>query len=146
MNAIIQGLMRTAALAALTTWWGGLTFYAAVVVPLGSARFGAAEQGMVTRDATQWLNAMAVAAALGMGYAAWTNPAGRRFGPLLTAVLLAATTGLLAALHLELSRQINPATDEPLEATRFYHWHRAYLLTTTVQWIAGLIAFHRKFI
>lgn len=135
---------RTATRAALAAWWGGLTFYAGVVVPLGTARFGAAEQGMVTRDATQWLHGLAVLAAIGLAFVAWNNPAGRRRGPLLSACFLLTTTAVLAVLHRQLSGQIDPATDMPVEAARFYQWHRAYLLVTTAQWIAGLVAFHRK--
>jgi len=135
---MIQGLTRTAALAALAAWWGGLTFYGGVVVPLGSARFGAAEQGVVTRDATQWLHAMALAAATGVAYTAWSNPPGRRRGPLLSAAILAVSTAVLVALHRELSGQLDPVTDAPLEPARFYQWHRAYLAVTTAQWLVGV--------
>ncbi|MEM7314482.1 MAG: hypothetical protein AAF497_15150 [Planctomycetota bacterium] len=40
----------------LCLWWGGLTFYAAAVVPIGTDLFGAEMQGMVTQQATNWLN------------------------------------------------------------------------------------------
>lgn len=141
---MIQRWMRTAARAALAAWWGGLTFYGGVVVPLGTARFGAAEQGMVTRDATQWLHGLAVLAAIGLSVVAWNNPAGRRRGPLLSACFLLTTTAVLVALHRQLSGQIDPATDTPLDPDRFYQWHRAYLAVTTAQWLVGLAAFHRR--
>lgn len=143
---MIQGLARTAALAALAIWFGGLTFYGGVVVPLGTDRFGAAEQGIVTRDATPWLHGLAALAAVGLGYVAWSNPAGRRRGPLLSALLLAAATGVLVALHGQLTRQLDPIAETPLDPARFYQWHRAYLAVTTAQWLVGLATLQRRYL
>ena len=38
-------------------WWGGLCFYAVVVVPVGTELIGSVEQGFITQRVTQWHNA-----------------------------------------------------------------------------------------
>ena len=38
------------------TWWGGLTFYSVVVVPIGSEQIGSTEQGFITQQVTWWHN------------------------------------------------------------------------------------------
>jgi len=35
-------------------WWGGLCFYAIVVVPIGTEVIGAVEQGFNTQQVTRW--------------------------------------------------------------------------------------------
>ena len=48
---------RFLVLAALMFWQGGFTFYAAVVVPIGTAQLGGAtEQGFITRHVAWYLN------------------------------------------------------------------------------------------
>src|SRR5215471_8442423 len=37
-------------------WWGGLCFYAVVVVPIGTEEIGAVEQGFITQRVTWWHN------------------------------------------------------------------------------------------
>jgi hypothetical protein len=64
---------------------------------------------------------------------------------LLAALLLAALTGVLVILHSQLVRQIDPATDAPLDPARFYQWHRAYLAVTTAQWLVGLATIHQRY-
>ena len=44
-------------------WWGGLTFYAVVVVPIGASDFGSVEQGFVTQRVTiahNWLSVLLI--------------------------------------------------------------------------------------
>lgn len=43
-------------------WLGGLTFYAGIVVPIGTEIVGGTEQGFVTQRVTNWLNALGVVA------------------------------------------------------------------------------------
>ena len=45
---------------ALSLWWGGLTFYAGFVVPIGSRVTDATTQGFVTQRVTVWLNILAL--------------------------------------------------------------------------------------
>ena len=50
-------LPQMAALLAMALWWGGLTFYAAVVVPTGvEVLGGAAEQGFITQRVSNIIN------------------------------------------------------------------------------------------
>ncbi|MFM8571811.1 MAG: hypothetical protein ACKOAU_09465 [Pirellula sp.] len=35
-------------------WWGGLSFYAIVVVPIGTEQIGSVAQGFITQRVTQW--------------------------------------------------------------------------------------------
>jgi len=39
-------------------WWGGLCFYAVVVVPIGTEDIGSVEPGFITQRVTQWHNAL----------------------------------------------------------------------------------------
>ena len=41
-------------------WWGGLSFYAVVVVPIGTELIGSVEQGFITQRVTMWHNCLAV--------------------------------------------------------------------------------------
>ena len=43
---------------AFSLWWGGLTFYAAVVLPIASEQFGSTEQGLVTEQVAVWHNGL----------------------------------------------------------------------------------------
>ena len=49
-------LWQFAVTVSLVVWWGGLTFYAAIVVPLGIEQFGGVEQGLLTQRVTVRLN------------------------------------------------------------------------------------------
>ena len=40
-------------------WWGGLCFYAIVVLPIGTEVVGTVEQGFITQRVTWWHNAIA---------------------------------------------------------------------------------------
>src|SRR5262249_10866111 len=42
-------------------WWGGLCFYAVVVVPIGTQEIGTVEQGFITQRVTWWHNLLSVA-------------------------------------------------------------------------------------
>jgi hypothetical protein len=52
-------------------WWGGLTFYALVVVPIGTELLGSVEQGFVTQRVTLWHNWLGVVIALALAAEAW---------------------------------------------------------------------------
>src|SRR5579871_1207813 len=66
---------RYLVLTALMFWQGGFTFYAAVVVPIGTAQLGGAtEQGFITRHVAWYLN---VAGAVALVILAWDAAATR---------------------------------------------------------------------
>ncbi len=62
---------RTGLLFAWAIWWGGLSFYALFVVPIGTEIVGGFEQGLITQRVTNWLNAIGVIVTLGFGVDVW---------------------------------------------------------------------------
>jgi hypothetical protein len=120
---------------ALAIWWGGLTFYAACVVPIGTDILGAEMQGMVTQRVTHWLNAA--------GWLAMTLMAIQMkliCRPSRTVVVSWATTVItLIALQVIHSQLDGLLAQDAYDDAEFYSIHRWYLLTTTVQWLSGLV-------
>ncbi|XZE46115.1 DUF4149 domain-containing protein [Pirellulaceae bacterium SH467] len=114
-------------------WWGGLTFYAAVVVPIGTERFGSFDQGLVTQHATRYLNGLA---AVVTGLALLTGFFERNRRKTIAAVLLGIFTAALLYQHSVLSTRIDTANDTVTDD--FYRMHAIYLWITTGQWLVGL--------
>jgi hypothetical protein len=52
---------------------------------------------------------------------------------------MVAAQAVLFALHPSLDRLLDPATRTVADHARFYATHRAYLLVTAAQWIAGAV-------
>jgi len=115
-------------------WWGGLAFYAGVVVPQGTALFGSTEQGTLTRQVTLWHNRL---------FALWLLLLAveivRRRSPSLLALglVLAGLWLLLLRQHSLLSAVLD--TPESLRTGGFYPLHARYLWLTTGEWLLGLI-------
>lgn len=118
-----------------TLWLGGLTFYSAVVVPIGAQITDATTQGFVTQRVTLWLNVLGAAYLVVNARDAWRAP--RRSRQILW-FTLAASLLALVILHPLLGRMLDPATRSLVAVDDFYAWHRAYLIVTTVQWGAGV--------
>ena len=57
----MKAVARYLAVVSLALWIGGLSFYALVVVPVGTDVIGGTEQGFVTQRVTGWLNWIGVA-------------------------------------------------------------------------------------
>jgi hypothetical protein len=115
-------------------WWGGLTFYAAVVVPIGTELLGSVDQGFVTQRVTDWNNKLGVLVAaglIGMGLK-WRC---RRV--LSLGALLAGMVGILIAWHLRLTGMLD--FQNQTVPGEFYRAHAVYLWLTTIQWGLGLI-------
>src|SRR5947209_19521490 len=63
----------------LMFWLGGFTFYAAVVVPIGTEVLGsAADQGWITRRVTPWLNVAGAVALAGWAWDIAADPSATR--------------------------------------------------------------------
>lgn len=132
---------RTATLVVMALWWGGLTFYAAVVVPVGTEVLESTElQGLVTQQVTRYLNMLGL---LAVGAICWillrlegTRSMAKAKELLALGAILLALQGGLYWLHGELGRQLIDDTDR--EA--FYQTHRIYLLLVAVQWGFGLMS------
>lgn len=123
----------------LAVWWGGLTFYAGVVVSIATNHIGSLAQGDITRDVTLVLNRLAIAvAAIATGRAVQQRQ--KTSGGI--AIALVVTTAALVDWHRRLSDML---AAEPLSVPeQFYHNHAVYLWLTTVQWLVGLILIIRE--
>jgi hypothetical protein len=138
-----QLVRRYVVLVALMFWQGGFLFYSAVVVPIGQqVLYPPSEQGFITRQVTDYLN---LSGAFCLALLAWDLLAGRdplrprRWGRWSLMLVMAATLGLLAHLHLRLDAQLDPVQRIVLYDREFYPLHRMYLWTQTVQWGAAML-------
>ncbi|MFV0445465.1 MAG: hypothetical protein ACK5Q5_17945 [Planctomycetaceae bacterium] len=125
---------RRIALLLLALWWGGLTFYAVVVIPIGTELLGSVEQGFITQRVTLWLNRLALLTAIATASAVFRS--GRRSRYLNWTVL---TIGcpVLMLLHSRLDAGLDLAAREVIDSDSFYREHQYYLWATTLQWLAG---------
>jgi hypothetical protein len=124
--------------AAFAFWQGGFTFYAAVVVPIGTKVLGSPmEQGAITRQVTVYLNLAGGIALLlfAVDNVVARDPAKwRRIVRWLAWLGMATALGVLIWLH--------PRMTELLDAEllrRFRAHHRWYLWISTVQWGFGVV-------
>jgi hypothetical protein len=127
----------------LMFWLGGFTFYAAVVVPIGTEVLGSTvTQGWITREVTFWLN---VAGAVALAAWAWdlaAGPAPIRRVQWLRWVLWAGLALLLVALvvlHPRLDALLDRDRERVLDRSTFRTLHRAYLWVSTVQWAGAIL-------
>jgi hypothetical protein len=134
---------RVTLLIALMFWQGGFTFYAAIVVPIGTEVLGsAAEQGFITQRVTDSLN---VVTAVALAILIWEMLAGadparwRRLARWSAVVVIAITLGILLWLHPQLDNLLVPAESRVMERASFRTMHRIYLWTSTVQWAAAVV-------
>ena len=130
-------IRRFLAVAALAVWIGGLTFYAAVVVPVGGELLGETQQGFVTQRVTNWLNGIGAVALLLVGVYLLEQRGRLLFSN--WCVLLLIQIGLFL-VHVSLDRMLEHETTSVLDPDRFYGVHRIYLLLTTTQWLFGVVA------
>jgi hypothetical protein len=140
----VELLRRAIVTLALAVWWGGLTFYGAVVVPVGTEVLGGAtEQGFVTQRVTERLNVLGVVTLALLLWnllasAAALRPGVRRALAVSLAIMLAAQLALFG-LHARLDAMVNTfAHIVAAPHAQFYGVHRAYLLVSAAQWGAGL--------
>ena len=125
-------------------WMGGFTFYALVVIPtahdvLGSHR----EVGFITRQVTHWLNLISL---LALVLLTWNFFVERVRHPALSWRLPGITLGIMFATqialfveHPILDRMLDDETQSISSHGQFYSWHRVYLLTAAVQWLAAIL-------
>jgi len=123
-------------------WFGGLTFYMAVVVPIGGDIIGSDVQGEITSVVTGHLNWASITAASLMLVRGWTQESKL---VLWSAMSILLTTILLIWLRDQLLDRmdgaplVTAANDQWLSDWSFYSIHRIYLWTTTIQWLFGLM-------
>ncbi len=140
LRAVATFALRLLARLALATWFGGFTFYAAVVVPDLHESFGGMETGEVSRRVAVPLYAIgATALVLGSIVAAIDRTPGWRGKARLG---LIAVNGLflvaLVAMHRSMGNRLDPGGSLPA----FRSLHELYLTVWTGQWLAivGLMA------
>ncbi|MFN7732175.1 MAG: hypothetical protein ACK5OB_09735 [Pirellula sp.] len=115
-------------------WWGGLTFYALVVVPIGTELLGSVEQGFVTQRVTLWHNWLGVVLALALAAEAWRL---RSSAWICLSIAIAMTTVVLMVWHRHLSLAMNFVDRTVPE--NFYTEHAIYLWITAVEWLLGMV-------
>jgi hypothetical protein len=137
MKSFALLLLRWVALASFAVWFGGFTFYSAVVIPVLHDELGGLGQGGITGRVSDTLNVTGVATV-----AAWwvlvgfERAGGERWARRLRVVLLAVTTAILIGLI-----ALHPVLDERFEVgsmRSFHRLHQVYLIASTVQWGANL--------
>jgi len=135
-------LRRLLLLLLLMFWQGGFTFYAAVVVPIGTDRLGSIQQGTITRQVT---NAINVAGAVALSAWAWdiaADPARARNRQQVRWVLWVSLALLLAALvwlHPRLDALFDAENLRVLDMDTFTVLHRWYLWLGTGQWAGAIV-------
>lgn len=115
------------------TWWGGLSFYAIVVVPIGTEQIGSVEQGFVTQQVTWWHNVLCGIFAASLLLEAYYRKNRLVYA---TAFLLAFISILLMAGHTYLTKQMN--FQDRSVGSDFYSQHAIYLWITAAEWTVGL--------
>jgi hypothetical protein len=133
------GLRRFLVFQTLLLWQGGFLFYTAVVVPIGTNRFGAEGQGTVTARVTDVLNAVGV---VGVAVLAVELGLSRDPSQLRTAVrwwlwgVALLSQALLLYLHVLMDAFMDPGRTRVVIRPPFYPVHRLYLWASTAQWLA----------
>lgn len=137
MKSLTRLFLRWIALSAFAVWFGGFTFYSAVVIPVLHDELGSLGQGAITGAVTNTLNAIGAGAV-----AAWwvmagvERSAGERWARWGRVGLLALTTAILIGLFV-----LHPILDARLDAgsmRNFHPLHQVYLIGSTVQWAVNL--------
>ena len=118
----------------LSVWWGGLTFYAVVVVPIGTSNLGSVEQGFVTHRVTiahNWLSVLFILCLI-----LESSIRSSRF-LFVSGIALSILTYELFRWHGHLSSMMN--FQERTVQAGFYQEHAVYLWLIASQWIIGLL-------
>jgi hypothetical protein len=113
---------------------GGLTFYAAIVVPAATSVWGASDQGFVTRLVAWRFNALATPAWCALLVLNGKN-AGRWMRMLMVTMLLI-QVGLWVS-HYSLDSLLDVSQRAVTEESVFYVRHQVYLWLTTAQILVG---------
>lgn len=132
-TAFLGSAWRLWLLLVWAAWWGGLCFYAVVVVPIGTRVVGGVEQGFVTQAVTQVHNALS-----GLFLVCLLIEAGRRRSRALWTIsaMLAVIDVALVTRHASLTGMMD--FQHQTVPGGFYGEHAVYLWITAVEWAMGL--------
>jgi hypothetical protein len=132
--------LRLLFLVVLSIYTGGFTFYSVVVIRILHDRLESSfETGLITQRVTDALNALGgVTLLVGwcvLGLSVGCRARGDRGGRWQCWALAISSICLvvLLVLHRVMDHKLATGT-----LTGFYPWHRAYLWTSTVQWVANV--------
>lgn len=131
-------LIRLATLLSWAIWFGGLTVYAGLVVPIASQQIGETTQGFVTQQVTIRLNWLCLISIIGFVAHEVLLRKNRIASFVVAALQMTFLIGLML-LHPKLTSMLDMADRSGPLDSGFYQWHQAYLLLTTVQWLNGLV-------
>jgi ABC-type nitrate/sulfonate/bicarbonate transport system permease component len=130
----------------MALWWGGFSFYSAVVVPTGHLVLRSKiRQGMITQRVTNVLNGLAGVALVAFLWELYSRRQQRKVNHswtvgLMCALLLGLSLALLCWLHTLLDLLLDPVARSVSDDDKFYFTHRIYLIIATIQWLAGLVS------
>ena len=116
-------------------WWGGLCFYAVVVVPIGTELIGSVEQGFITQRVTQWHNGLSGLFLVSLLIeASRSRSRSRELWAIV--VVLAIIDIALVVWHAKLTGMM----DFPQQSVpgSFYTQHAIYLWITATEWLLGM--------
>lgn len=132
--ALGVAIWRTILLLVWGAWWGGLCFYAIVVVPIGTDVIGSVEQGFITQKVTQWHNTLSW-----VFLVLWLTESFRHGGKMrwFIAFALAAINIALVVWHSHLTEMMD--FQSQTVPSNFYSQHAIYLWITAAEWALGMI-------
>ncbi|MEQ8767858.1 MAG: hypothetical protein RL885_28400 [Planctomycetota bacterium] len=125
---------------ALAVWFGGFTFYSAIVVPIGDSVLDSdLLQGLITRRVTLWLNGAGVITLVLWAGVVWEEgrlaPRKMRRTAWTMLGLLVVTQLTLLFLHPQLEARIVFDPPSIRERGTFRSLHAIYLQVSTLQWL-----------
>jgi hypothetical protein len=130
---VIRIIWRTFLILLFAAWWGGLTFYAIVVVPIGTEQIGSAGQGFITQQVTAWHNGLLTAMTACLLIEAWLRRSRWLWVVVAGMVLI---DGALLIEHSQLTGMLDFKQQAVPEG--FYKRHAIYLWLTAAEWVLGI--------
>jgi hypothetical protein len=127
-------------LVSLMCWQGGFMFYGGVVVPVGARILGSErEQGFITQSVTNYLN-LAGAVCLILFLEHLWHDRRRGVSKLEWVFWSFAVVSLvvLAVIHRQMDQIVNAETSSIFDPDRFGRFHKMYIGTSSLQWVASL--------
>jgi hypothetical protein len=114
-----------------------------VVVPVGGRPLGSElEQGFITQSVTNHLNEAGVVCLVVWGVVLWIDARRASLIRVISWALwgaLALGQAVLFLLHSSMDRVLESDTHTILEPQQFHWMHRAYIATSSAQWLASLM-------
>ena len=114
--------------------WGGIFFYASVVVPIGTEVIGSMEQGFITQKVSRIHNGLSVVFLTCLGIESIRL---QSISLGVASATLAANVLFLTLWHAHLTSNMNFA--EHSVPSTFYQQHAVYLWLFAVEWIQGMV-------